>query len=556
VVDKHRSSGAEFDSTPDKNQDSEKYAYIWFSKLTKFHKVTASHSWDYNQEQVIQFLRNQKALGLPTWKRLMIVQGLMWHRVNIQNRQPDFLLDLEKALKGFIVQERIEALPTQEEIKGLVGKINPNEPDVIQQLRRTLRSQGKSYNTEIAYVKKVFAFMADRNVKTLADFESITSQDVESHLTDLAVDGNVAPSTQNQAFYALLFLFQHVLKRDIGSIEAIRSTKATRIPTVMSKDEVVAVLSHLSGVHAVIGQLLYGCGLRLTECLRLRIKDFDFDQRLIEIHNSKGEKSRFVPFPEQLVEPLRALIAKRTALHERDSENGVASVWLPFALARKFPNASSQLKWQFLFASAKLSRDPRTGLRHRHHLHSDTFPDHLKKAVDACKLRKHATSHTFRHSFATHLLQSGTDIRVIQELLGHNDIATTMIYTHVLARPDTKIVSPLDRLQLSTVLNSPSQIAAKSSKELATNTTPVDIEEQVVEEDRQLEQALPEPQDSKHQNAGQIAAPMPQQRDAITLGKTQAPDLPARRGFSGWLRDATRKIFKGDRRQDKPTTSG
>jgi hypothetical protein len=159
MVVNHRSSGDEFDSSPDKNQDAEKYARIWFSKLTKFHKVPASHSWDYNREQVIEYLRYEKSTGLPTWKRLMIVQGLMWHRVNIQNRQPDFLLDLEKALNGFIVKERIEALPSQEEIQGLVGKINPNEPDVIQHLRRSLRSKGLSHNTEIAYVKKVLAFM-------------------------------------------------------------------------------------------------------------------------------------------------------------------------------------------------------------------------------------------------------------------------------------------------------------------------------------------------------------------------------------------------------------
>ncbi|XZE22766.1 integron integrase [Pirellulaceae bacterium SH449] len=258
-----------------------------------------------------------------------------------------------------------------------------------------------------------------------------------------------------------MFLFEHVLKRDFGSIEAIRSTKATRIPTVLSQAEVSRVLEHLSGKYAIIGRLLYGCGLRLTECLRLRVKDLDFDRRLIEIHSSKGEKSRFVPFPEQLVEPLRQLVSQRTTLHERDVEDGVASVWLPFALERKYPNANRELKWQFLFASHKLSRDPKTGRMHRHHIHTDTFPDQLKKAVDACKLPKHATSHTFRHSFATHLLQSGTDIRVIQELLGHKDIATTMIYTHVLARPDLKITSPLDHLPQSVEV---SKAGAKASK--------------------------------------------------------------------------------------------
>ena len=181
-----------------------------------------------------------------------------------------------------------------------------------------------------------------------------------------------------------------------------------------------------------------------------RVKDIDFGQMLIEIHNGKGDKSRFAPLPKQLVEPLRKLVESRAVLHDRDLANGEASVWLPYALDRKYPSAHKEFKWQFLFASAKFSRDPRTGKRHRHHLHSDTFPVHLRRAVQQAQLNKHVTSHTFRHSFATHLLQDGTDIRTIQELLGHSDIATTMIYTHVLARPDVRVVSPLDRLDLAT----------------------------------------------------------------------------------------------------------
>ena len=176
------------------------------------------------------------------------------------------------------------------------------------------------------------------------------------------------------------------------------------------------------------------------------MKDIDFEQRMIEIHNSKGNKSRLVPLPAMMLEPLRRLVASRRVLHEGDLEAGTASVWLPFALDRKYPSAHREFRWQFLFASAKLSRDPKTGKLHRHHLHSDTFPAQLKVAVTRTGLDKRITSHTFRHSFATHLLLDGTDIRTIAELLGHSDIKTTMIYLHVLNRRDIQVTSPLDRL--------------------------------------------------------------------------------------------------------------
>ncbi|XZE20070.1 phage integrase N-terminal SAM-like domain-containing protein [Pirellulaceae bacterium SH449] len=194
MVDSKRFSSSEFHRRSESQDKTEKYAKIWFANLAKFHKTPASNSWSYEKSDVIEFLRDRMNSGVPTWKRLKIVEGLIWHRVHIQRRTPDFLLDLEKILKRYVVKEKIEAMPNQDEIEGIVGKINPNEPDVIQQLRRVMRAKGNAYNTEKAYVKKVRAFMAERNLKTLADFDSITSRDVESHLTDLAVDGNVAAS--------------------------------------------------------------------------------------------------------------------------------------------------------------------------------------------------------------------------------------------------------------------------------------------------------------------------------------------------------------------------
>ena len=331
-------------------------------------------------------------------------------------------------------------------IDDIVGKINPNEPDVIQALRRKLRTIGREYNTEKAYVRWIRRFMRERALSCLADFDPLSDSDIEAFLTDLAVDGNVAASTQNVALCALKFLFESVLEKDVGQINAMRADKPKLVPTFLSKPELSQLFPFMVGVYLAIAQLLYGCGLRITECLRLRIMDIDFDNRSIRVWSSKGQKSRYVPLPEQLVPTLQRLIENRKSVHEQDLLEGKASVWLPDALAKKYPNAPGEFKWQFLFASHRFSQDPRTKQLHRHHIHRDTFSKHLQAAVRKAKLTKPVTAHTFRHSFATHLLMDGTDIRTIQELLGHSDVRTTMIYTHVLVRPDVKVVSPLDTL--------------------------------------------------------------------------------------------------------------
>jgi integron integrase len=422
----------------------EKWARIWFNALVRFHGISEPSTWKFDQQHVIDFLRYKLGHGMPAWKRLKVVEGLIFYCERIRRSSSPRLGTVRAKLQQLAAREGLAEgeIP----IEDVIGKINPREPDVIQAYRRKLRLEGKAFNTERAYVGKVRAFMKDRGLKCKADFEGVGAVDVEAHLTDLAVDGNVAPSTQNQAFHALRFLFEHVFERELGQINAIRSTKAPRIPSVMSQAEVIRVLAGLSGVYLLMAELLYGTGMRISECLRLRVKDIDFDQMLIEIHRSKGDKSRLVPLPQRSVEPLQQLLESRRLVHEQDLARGEASVWLPYALHRKFPNAHLEFKWQFLFASAKFSRDPRTGQRHRHHLHSDTFPDHLRRAVQQSGLNKHATSHTFRHSFATELLKNHVDIRTIQELLGHSDLKTTMIYTHVLIRNDIELISPLDRL--------------------------------------------------------------------------------------------------------------
>ena len=449
-----------------------KWAKIWFRKLAEFtfrqqqstDQVSQSdqdlkgfatqlRDWEFTADDVIAFLRSKRDAGIPAWKRMKIIRGLMVYRRIVVQKPDDDLVPLKKKMEQIIRLERMRD-EGYDSIEESVGKINPNESDAIQAFRRALRKDGKALRTERSYVGKLKAFMAARALTSLADFDRITGADVEAHLTDLAVDGNVAASTQNAAFHALLSFFTLVLNRDMGRIEAIRANKGKQIPTVMSSREVTAVFRELKGVHLVIAKLLYGCGMRISEAIRLRVKDIDFDNRRIEIHQSKGNKSRVVPMPEELVEALQRYMASRDALHEHDVAAGTASVWLPHALDKKYPSAHREFRWQYLFASSRLSRDPRTGRLHRHHLHEDGFPTHLRRAVEAAGITKHVTSHTFRHCFATHLLWAGTDIREIQRLLGHSDVKTTEIYTHVDNRVGSVVTSPLDRLKEEAALES------------------------------------------------------------------------------------------------------
>ena len=421
------------------------WSRIWFAKFSKWHR-RENPDWDFSPKHVVDYCRYMREWGAPAWKREMVVRHLITYRTRVQLKPADELKPIAIKLSEIASLERATS-GHPDDIEAVVGKINTSEPDIIQDYRKKLRLMGKKFSTEKAYVGKLKAFMRARGLRCRDDFVSITGSDVESHLTDLAVDGNVAPSTQNQAFHALLFLFEYVLKQDIGRIEATRATKGKQIPTVMSVGEVELVISNLNGVHLVLAKLMYGCGLRISEALGLRVKDVDFANGLIEIHSSKGGKSRLVPLPKSLEEPLRRVLNSRMLLHHEDVSQGCASVWLPHALARKYPNASSDWRWQFIFASHRHSRDPHSGKMHRHHLHRDTFPKRLRDAVRKAEVPKAITSHTFRHSFATHLLQAGTDIRTIQELLGHKDVSTTMIYTHAVEREKESVISPLDRLE-------------------------------------------------------------------------------------------------------------
>ena len=275
--------------------------------------------------------------------------------------------------------------------------------------------------------------------------QEMGAQEIEAFLTHLAVHENVAAATQNQALQAILFLYRAVLGREITQpIQALRARKPKRLPTVLTRPEVQTLLSYLSSPHLLIAQLLYGSGLRLMEGLRLRVKDLDFEYRTITVRDGKGEKDRITILPESLIESLPKHLEGVQRLHQQDLSQGYGAVYLPDALARKYPNAEREWGWQWVFPSPRLSPDPRAGVIRRHHLDPTSLQRAIREAARAAGIPKPVTPHTLRHSFATHLLESGYDIRTVQELLGHKDVRTTMIYTHVLQRGGLAVRSPLD----------------------------------------------------------------------------------------------------------------
>ena len=299
-----------------------------------------------------------------------------------------------------------------------------------------------SIRTEEAYVNTIRRFIIYHNKRHPRE---MGADEIRQYLSHLAVEGNVAASTQNVALSALLFLYRDTLQIDLPLIEGVeRAKRPRRVPVVLTPEESRRVLGHLSGTHHLMASLLYGAGLRLMECVRLRVKDVDFDYRQITVRDGKGEKDRRTVLPEPLVEPLQRNLAKTKLQHEEDVQAGRGAVYLPYALARKYPSAATEWIWQYVFPAAKLSRDPRSGRVGRHHVSEDRLQQAVKAAVRASGINKAASCHTLRHSFATHLLEAGYDLRTIQELLGHKDVSTTMIYTHVLNRGGKGVKSPLE----------------------------------------------------------------------------------------------------------------
>lgn len=311
-------------------------------------------------------------------------------------------------------------------------------------MRQRIRLKHYSIRTEQAYVRWIKEYIFFHKKRHPAD---MGQQEVSQFLSHLAVDRNVAAATQNQALSALLFLYREVLGQPLDWINNIeRAKKPSRLPLVFTKEEVRAILAQLEGSKWLMASLLYGSGLRLMECLRLRVKDIDFAYRQIIVRDGKGHKDRVTVLPGLLQEPVQKHLVKVKALHEQDLKEGFGRVYLPSALERKYRHADREWGWQYVFPASKRSVDPRSGIVRRHHVAESVLQQAVKRAIRVAGITKPGSCHTFRHSFATHLLQAGYDIRTVQELLGHKDVSTTMIYTHVMNQGAQGVRSPIDLL--------------------------------------------------------------------------------------------------------------
>ena len=319
---------------------------------------------------------------------------------------------------------------------------------LLDEMRDVMRRRHYSMHTERAYRDWVRRYVRFHNMLSRDDLRH-GEEKIEAFLTYLAGDRQVAASTQNQAMNALVFLYKHVLEQPLNAeINAARARKRPRIPVALTRDETARVIALISGVHQLVVKLLYGSGLRIAECVRLRVQDVDLEMKALTVRSGKGDKDRITTFPEMLVQPLKEHLVRVKVVHGKDLAEGYGQVYLSNALARKYPYADKDWRWQYVFPAGHRSTDPRSGQTRRHHLDPSPINKAIARAIRQTGIDKRVSAHTFRHSFATHLLQRGTDIRTIQALLGHAHVSTAMIYTHVLQQGGHGVTSPLDDLAI------------------------------------------------------------------------------------------------------------
>jgi integron integrase len=404
----------------------------------------------------------KNVLYLAVWVSKFLAFSNKSSQADIDQTVAEFIESLEarEEIKDWQVRQAREAVSLYlnhfkggEELKAVSGKASPEArlsdgPKLLAEMKQLIRLKHLAYNTETAYLDWIERYFTYLRETTKGDSSVVLAPEtVRNFLSHLAISKQVSSSTQNQALCALVFLFRDVLRQDLGDISGmVWAKRGKKLPVVLWVDEVKALFPHLSGLALLIAQLLYGSGLRLMELARMRVLDIDFDGNFIIVRNGKGDKDRSTILPDAVKGQLLLHLERVKTLHEKDLKIGHGEVYLPTALARKYKNAAKELKWQYVFPSAKLSVDPRSGKVRRHHISDKAIQTAIAKAVKKAGIVKHATVHTLRHSFATHLLMRGVNIRDIQALLGHKSIETTMIYTHVLRDMQNVPLSPLDAL--------------------------------------------------------------------------------------------------------------
>jgi len=414
-----------------------KYFVRWVERFDAFRtvKLRRSHR-SCSNEDIVAFLQDQRArFSPPDWQLKQAQEAVVLFLRNV--------IGVEAIDTRRVTELSGESGQTASggQMNDVPVRVDETRPAWYQRIQRALRTQHYALSTEKAYLEWLERFV---DFHEGCELQNVGTAEVRSFLEHLAVERNVAASTQNQAFSALLFAAK-VFDIELGDLSSTARAKGDkRLPVVLTVDEVDRLLAHLNGVSKLVAQLLYGAGLRLMEALRLRVKDVDFDYSQIVVRDTKGNEDRVTYLPGVVVDALREHISGALAIHAVDLADGFGRVWLPYALAQKYPNADQEPGWQYVFPSGNLSVDPRNGIIRRHHLGETSIQKSMKKAVRSAGISKPATSHSLRHSFATHLIESGTDIRTVQELLGHKDMSTTMIYTHVLNRPGVSGKSPLD----------------------------------------------------------------------------------------------------------------
>jgi integron integrase len=426
--------------------------------LTEFNKFLDSKS--FVKEKYIPFYIHwaRKFLGFSHENKQLNhdlkIKAFLNHLSNKPNITDWQIRQADDALRLFFhyfLKDDISKYHNTEHIKGISTDISK----IVSEVQEALRIKRYAYRTEQTYIKWIKSFYYYvTNEKNKEKDEELESNDVRDFLSYLALKRNVSASTQNQAFNALLFLFRNVFRKDLGGLEkTVRAKRGQRLPAVLSVDEIQELFNHVKGTNCLILQLIYGAGLRLMELVRLRVKDIDFSSNLLFVRDGKGGKDRSTILPESVKLRLQIHLDKVNSLHEKDLSEGYGEVFLPNALERKYPNAAKEFAWQYVFPSSKLSADPVSRKIRRHHISGRSVQDALKRAVRMAGLAKHVSVHTLRHSFATHLMMNDVNIREIQQLLGHKNIETTMIYTHVMRDITKAPKSPLDVIQSKNIEN-------------------------------------------------------------------------------------------------------